>query len=95
MSFRRKYDDWNEFLKRHADAIQRCGVPDYVFTPKMRFLVFLDHGFDERGWSENPHEFFDSATLTDSQIATLAKLVGDHIDDRYRILIASRWTRWT
>lgn len=93
MSFRRQRDEWDEFLKQHADAIQRSGVPSYVMADKMRFLVFLDHGFDELGWGKNPYSFFDSSTLSDEQIAELAKLVGDHIDEGCRKLIESRWTR--
>ena len=95
MSFRRKRDEWDDFISRHADAIQACGVPDYVLSDRMRFLVFLDHGYDEWGWAENNHAFFDSQFLTDSQIAALANLVGDHIDESYRAVIASRWQRMT
>lgn len=58
------------------DAIELCGVPDFVMREKLRFLMFLEHGYDERGWTENNHAFFDSKILTDSQMILLApKLV--------------------
>ena len=93
MSFRRKRDDWDEFLSQNRNAIALCGVPEIVIREKLRFLVFLDHGYDEWGWAENNHAFFDSRVLTDDQIDRLAELVGDNIDERYRRIIASRWMR--
>lgn len=93
MSFRRKRDEWDDFLSRHSDAVIACGVPAEVISNKMRFLVFLDHGYDEWGWAEDHHSFFNSDSLTDAQIAALADLVSEHVDDRYRIAISSRWQR--
>ena len=49
MSFRRQRDDWDKFLKRHGPELLACDIPDYVIAKKMRFLVFLDHGYDEWG----------------------------------------------
>ena len=66
-------------------------MPDHVTAKKLRFLIFLDHGFDEWGWAESPHAFFDSRVLTDEQINKLADLVATHIDERYRVPISSRW----
>lgn len=93
MSFRRIRDAWDEFLKHHANDLQACGIPDYVIAKRMRFLVFLDHGYDEWGWADDHHAFFDSNTLTDEQITRLAELVANHIDESYRIPISSRWQR--
>lgn len=93
MSFRRHRDAWDDFLKQHGSVLRECGIPDFIVAKKMRFLVFLDHGYDEWGWAENHHAFFDSRTLTDEQISRLAELVGTHIDERYRIPISSRWQR--
>ena len=94
MSFRRKRDDWDGFLTRHGAELRACGIPDYVVAKKMRFLVFLDHGYDEWGWAENHHAFFDARALSDVQIARLARLVATHIDERYRVAISSRWQRF-
>jgi hypothetical protein len=54
MSFRRRRDEWDEFLKRHGPELRACGIPDYVVAKKMRFLVFLDHGYDEGGGPRTP-----------------------------------------
>lgn len=93
MAFRRRRDEWDEFLSRHGHALRACGLPDYIVANKRRFLVFLDHGYDEWGWAENHHSFFDARNLTDEQIAQLAELVGRHIDARYAGSISSRWQR--
>lgn len=93
MSFRRRRDAWDDFLKQHGLELRACGIPDYVVATKIRFLVFLDHGYDKRGWSVNHHEFFHARVLTDEQISRLSDLVGTHIDKRYRDLISSRWQR--
>lgn len=94
MSFRRKRDEWDDFLTRHGPELRLCGIPGIVMRDKLRFLVFLDHGFDEWGRAENSHALFDARILSDEQIAKLADLVATHVDDRYRILISSRWQRW-
>jgi hypothetical protein len=91
MSFRRQRDEWDDFLKRHRDALLECGIPDYIAANKRRFLIFLDHGYDEWGWAENHHAFFDSRILTDEQVARLAELVATYFDERYRVPIGSRW----
>jgi hypothetical protein len=93
MSFRRRRDEWDDFLKRHGHAVRECGIPDEIAANKMRFLIFLDHGYDQWGWGENHHAFFDSRFLTEEQIARLADLVAMYIDDRYRVPISSRWQR--
>jgi hypothetical protein len=93
MAFRRRRDEWDEFLSQHGTELRACGIPDFVVAKKMRFLVFLDHGFDQWGWAKNPQGFFDARVLTDEQIARLAKLVARQIDQRYGVLVGSRWQR--
>ncbi len=93
MGFRRRRDEWDDFLKRYGAELKACGIPDYVVAKKMRFLVFLDHGFDEWGRAENHHAFFDASVLTNEQVARLAELVGQHIDIRYAVSVGSRWER--
>ncbi len=70
-----------------------CGIPDYIVANKRRFMIFLDHGYDEWGWAENHHAFFDSRILSDDQVTCLAELVATHIDERVRVPIGSRWQR--
>lgn len=94
MSYRRKRDDWYDFVRRNGDELLACGLPDFLIQDKKRFLVFLDHGYDESGWFDNHHAFFDSRALTDAQIELLARIVGEHVDERSGKLIASRWTRY-
>jgi hypothetical protein len=93
MAYRRRRNEWDEFLERHGQELRACGLPDYLLADRLRFLVFLDHGFDEWGWGKNPHAFFEARLLTDDQIARLADFVGQHIDPRYRITVGSRWMR--
>jgi len=93
MSFRRKRDEWSEFLRRRAKELRGCGVPDEVLRDRLRFFVFLEHGFDQWGWGRNPHNFFDARVLSDEQIARLAYFVARHFGDESRVLIASRWQR--
>ncbi|MBP3959540.1 hypothetical protein J8F10_30215 [Gemmata sp. G18] len=50
MSFRRKRDEWDEFLKQHGSELRACGIPDAITSDRGRFLRFLDHGFDQDGW---------------------------------------------
>jgi len=95
VSFRRRRDEWDEFLARHGEELLDCGIPDYILQNRMRFLLFLDHGFDQWDWSKDHHAaFFDSRFLNDDQIARLADVVAIRIDDRYRAPISSRWQRW-
>lgn len=93
MAFRRRRDEWDDFLQRHGAELEECGIPDYVVRDKPRFLVFLDHGYDEWGWAKHPHAFFDSRVLSDEQITQLAEVVATHIDEHYRVPIQSRWER--
>ncbi|MBL8793782.1 MAG: hypothetical protein JNM56_07755 [Planctomycetia bacterium] len=93
MSFRRKRDAWDDFLKLHGAELRACGIPDEVTAKRLRFFLFLDHGFDEWGWAENRHACFDARMLTDEQISRLADLVGQHLDKSYYVTISSRWQR--
>ena len=93
MSFRQHRDDWDTFLKRHGHTLRECGIPDDIAANKRRFLIFLDHGFDEWGWAESGYAFLDSRSLTDEQITRLADLVGRYVDGRYRVSISTRWQK--
>lgn len=93
MGFRRKRGEWDDFISKHRESFVASGVPTYIYTDKLRFLIFLDHGYDEVGFFKSPHETFSSSLMTDEQIEILAKLVGDFIDANYRVAIESRWNR--
>jgi hypothetical protein len=93
MAFRRRRNEWDGFLERHGAQLRACGLPDRVVADRLRFFVFLDHGFDQWKWAKNPHAFFDARVLTDDQIARLAEIVGRHVDAGYRVLVGSRWQR--
>lgn len=93
MAFRQKRDSWDEFLREHRTDLRECGIPDEVFEKRLRFLVFLDHGFDQWGYAKNPHAFFHPDVLTDEQLDRLADLVEEHFDLSYAEVIRSRWTR--
>ncbi len=93
MSFRRNRDEWDDFLKKFGSKLKECGIPDYLVADKGRFLVFLDHGYDDWGRHESRHGFFDAQFLTDNQISRLAELLGSQIDERYRVSINSRWQK--
>jgi hypothetical protein len=93
MAFRQRRDDWSEFLRENAETLRACGIPDEVLRVRVRFFVFLDHGFDQWGWSMNPHTFFHSSLLSDKQIARLACFVAEHFGEQYRVVVASRWQR--
>lgn len=93
MAFRQQRDDWSSFLRRHAEELRSCGVPEEVVRDRQRFFIFLDHGYDERGWAKTPHVCFDSRILTDEQISRLADFTARHFSEKYRVLVGSRWSR--
>lgn len=93
MAFRKARDDWSEFLRQHAEERRACGIPDEVSRVRMRFLVFLNHGFDQWGWARSRHDCFDARVLTDDQVVRLAEFVARHFGEGYRVPIASRRLR--
>jgi hypothetical protein len=93
MAFRRRRDDWSQFLRQHTEELHLCGVPEEVSRDRTRFFVFLDHGYDEWGWAQSPHQCFNSRILSDEQVARLANFVASYFGEQYRVRIASRWQR--
>jgi len=91
MAYRRVRDQWSVFIRDHAQELRLCGIPTEVSRYRLRFLVFLDHGFDQWGWATNHHACFNSNTLTDEQLHLLADFVARHFGEQYRATIASRW----
>jgi hypothetical protein len=94
MAFRRQRDDWDKFVREHMDELLFCGIPREVFSNKRRFLLFLDHGFDQWAWAKNRHaRVFNARDLTDAQVRRLSRLVGDHIDQECGRIIGDVWMR--
>jgi hypothetical protein len=93
MAFRRKKGDWREFLHQHGQELRACGIPEEVFRERLRFLIFLDHGFDQWGWAKNPNNFFNSDLLSNEEIERLSDFVARHFGEQYRAPIATRWMR--
>ena len=90
MAFRQRRDKWDDFLSRHGDDLRSCGVPAEIVADRKRFLLFLDHGYDDWGRSLTRHGFFDSDDLTDEQIASLSSLL-DRIAPDDGAVVRSRW----
>lgn len=94
MSFRQKRDAWRDFLREHEEELRACGVPAEVYRERLRFLVFLEHGYDEWAWAENPHgPFFRADTLSDEQLARLTDFAVRHFSPSYQVSLSSRWQR--
>jgi hypothetical protein len=89
VSFRRKRDEWDEFLKRHGAELRECGVPGEVTRDRMRFLRFLDHRFDQDGWFESrPCTPWSIDMLTAEQATRLADFIAHHFgEEQYRDLL--------
>lgn len=89
MSFRRKRDEWDEFLKRHGAELRACGVPDAVTGDRGRFRRFLEHGFDQDGWFlSRPCTPWSVDLITPEQAARLADFIARHFgEEQYRTLL--------
>ena len=75
----------------HANGaeLRACGVPDYVTRDRMRFLVFLDHGYDEQGWGERQLvDVWSVEFLNLEQATRLADFIARHFgEEQYRDLL--------
>jgi hypothetical protein len=80
MSYRRKLDEWDAFLKRHGPELLACGVPDTIVHDRKRFLRFVDNGYDEDA-SLCHHAPFSPDLMTPEQAAQLATLIREHVGD--------------
>jgi hypothetical protein len=75
MSFRRKRDKWDEFLKQYGPELRPCGVPDSITYDRRRFLVFVDHGYDRDA-------LFSPDLMTPGQAVQLATLIVQHFGEQ-------------
>src|SRR5215469_558727 len=79
MSFRRKRDEWDEFLKRHGPELRVCGVPDSIARDRNRFLQFVLHGCDEDARHHTPR--LNPDLMTPGEAAQLAALILQHLGE--------------
>src|SRR5690242_20627562 len=93
MSFRRKNDGWSKFCREHRKDLDYTGIPEEVWRDRLRFMVFLDHGYDEFGWAASPHSFFDSTSLSDDQVQRLVTVCAEVVDEPTLRMVRSRWGR--
>jgi len=90
MSFRRKRDEWDEFLKQHAPELRACGVPNDITRDRGRFFSFLEHGgFDEWGWYETkPSTTWSIDFLSPEEASRLSEFIVRHFgEEQYRFLL--------
>jgi hypothetical protein len=53
MSYRRGSEGpraWQEWLDQHRHTLNTCSLPEFVFSDKLTWLRFLEHG----GWHPQP-----------------------------------------
>lgn len=53
MSYRRDSEGqraWQEWVDQHRDTLVGCSLPEFVFSDKLTWLRFLEHG----GWHPQP-----------------------------------------
>ena len=56
MSFRRDGEDpraWQKWVDQHRVILGRCSLPEFVFSDKLTWLRFLEHGgwHPQSGWT--------------------------------------------
>ena len=81
MSFRRRKSEdrqaWDRFLRQHRQELLLCGIPEDIFQDQGRFLVFLEHGFDEAGGMRFDTAF-STETLRPEQVHRFAQFILKH-----------------
>ena len=81
MSFRRdgkQSHQWRQWRIQHREELLAGGVPDSVLITELRWLVFLEHGYDQwTGWSP--------ALLSRAQAQALhAFIMREYGEEKYR-----------
>jgi hypothetical protein len=89
MSFRRTRDNWDEFLEQFGPELRLCGVPEEITRDRARFLVLLEHGYDDRGrFANRPSQAWSIEFLEPNQASQFADFVSHHFGGQYHNLIA-------
>ena len=85
MGFRRESEDrraWQKWVDQHRDILVRCSLPEFVFSDKMTWLRFLEHG----GW--HPQPGWAVGMLSQHQAGTLYDFIqSQYGTDEYRLLL--------
>jgi hypothetical protein len=73
---------WQEWVDQHSDTFVRCSLPEFVFSDKLTWLRFLEHG----GWHPQPR--WGVGMLYPHQAATLYEFIeSQYSTDKYRSLL--------
>ncbi|HEY1066089.1 MAG TPA: hypothetical protein VGE52_08260 [Pirellulales bacterium] len=92
MSFRRTRDAaWEAVLQRHCDELILCGLPEEMLRPRMRFLRFLDHGYDDDVRTAHAGPWFNVEMLSDEQFERLARFIAAEFPDERRRQCVQWW----
>ena len=85
MAFRRDSESqraWQDWVEQNRETLIRCGLPEFVYTDKLTWLRFLEHG----GWHPRPP--WGVEMLSPHQAATLYDFIECQCGtDEYRSLL--------
>jgi len=49
--YHQKSAGWREWVRTHRPELDACGIPEGVYSSQLRWLVCLEHGYDQpSGW---------------------------------------------
>jgi hypothetical protein len=85
MSFRRDSENlraWHRWVTRHQDTLIRCRLPDFLYSDRLRWFRFLEHGgWDhESSWGIRMLSPLEAAVLSDF-------VVSEYSSEDYRLLL--------
>jgi hypothetical protein len=62
MAFRRdgqKAHGWHRWRLKNKQALDACGLPEYIVADELSWLIFLDHGFHGNHWDREQFRLED------------------------------------
>ena len=73
---------WQLWIDQHRDALVRCSLPEFIFSDKLTWFRFLEHG----GWHPQPH--WAVGMLSPHHAAALHDLIqSEYGSEEYRYLL--------
>ena len=85
MSYRRDSEgerQWQQWVARHRESLLKCCLPAFVFSDRLTWLRFLEHG----GWHPQPR--WGVWMLSPNQAAMLREFIeSQYGSDEYRSLM--------